>query len=488
MKDPSFLARLGEAELPPLELGRGIELRAWVGEGGMGVVYEAWDTRLERPVAVKVLSPRLADAPEELDRLEREARALAQVRHRGAVEVYDFITTEDGVAAIVMAWVDGSPLDPESCPDVETGLHWVRDAADAVAAVHDRGWVHRDLKPDNVLLDRQGEVKVTDFGIAIGLDGQNRHTREGAVVGTPAFMAPEILEGHAPHPGMDVYGLGMILRRCLDQHAVPEGVREVVDRACAPRPTERYPHAGALRSALDRLLRERAFDPLPDEYRSYLAAVALLFTLASACVFWAGYLAFQPAALLPEQLEPLLMGQGTPLPDGRVVVRARFPIGPTLLAGLAAAVALTALGGLQYAWRRLNLRRSQPNLPLTGSRRVLWLGAGQLGAYVGLRAVLPTSSALFGVVSVFGGLVEATTLFFFWQTLIELRRVRRPVRRELSLWLGLALALVPPTHRALTHWASWSPSGIDAAAATAPHGCGKQVDEDERVAPQRSLG
>lgn len=177
-----------------------------LGRGGMGVVYRARDTRLERDIAIKVLR---TTSTKETARLEREAKAVATLNHPGIVTVFDF---ESGFGGhfIAMEYVPGEPLDrvlrrnPERISAQLTEL--LSRLADAVAYAHENHVIHRDLKPGNVLLTAKGEVKILDFGIAARLDTESGSS--AAVCGTPFYMAPEQIRGEAPTPATDIYAFG----------------------------------------------------------------------------------------------------------------------------------------------------------------------------------------------------------------------------------------------------------------------------------------
>lgn len=177
-----------------------------LGRGGMGVVYRARDTRLERDVAIKVLR---TTSQEEAARLEQEAKAAATLNHPGIVTVYDFEAGFDGYF-IAMEFVPGQPLDGLLRTDPEVVRDHLRGIlirlADAVAFAHRRQVIHRDLKPGNILITPAMEVKVLDFGIAarLGRDGGTGP----AVCGTPFYMAPEQIRGEAPTPASDIYSFG----------------------------------------------------------------------------------------------------------------------------------------------------------------------------------------------------------------------------------------------------------------------------------------
>ncbi|OIJ89388.1 serine/threonine-protein kinase [Streptomyces monashensis] len=206
----------GDPESPDgrsLIAGRYRRLRL-LGRGGMGVVYEADDTRLDRRVAVKMLTAveGLGEDNEAWERFVREARALARIDHPGVVTLYDsLVQNGTGTPYLVMQLLDGMSLAdlisavgrlpaPAVCA---VGL----GVADALIAAHEAGVLHRDLKPSNVGITRDGRVVLQDFGLA-RLAGEAAITRTGVVVGTPQFMAPETISGADPGPAADWYGLG----------------------------------------------------------------------------------------------------------------------------------------------------------------------------------------------------------------------------------------------------------------------------------------
>ncbi len=217
-----MIAELGLA--PGGHVGPYVVLGA-LGEGGMGVVYRATHTLLNRPAAIKVLRPELGSNVLALDRFLNEARATTAIRHPGIVEVYDYGHTESGCAYIAMELLEGSSLATRleqrgPLPIVEA-LTIARRIAAPLAVAHEAGIVHRDLKPDNVFLiadpeDRAFEqVKLLDFGIA-KLASASQRTTIGTVLGTPAYMAPEQCLGE---PGcdhrVDLYALGCIMFELL---------------------------------------------------------------------------------------------------------------------------------------------------------------------------------------------------------------------------------------------------------------------------------
>ena len=192
-----------------------------LGAGGMGEVYAAEDLTLGRTVAIKVLPQAAAAGAIDLDRFEREAKAVAALNHPGIVTLYSFEKAGDS-RFITMELVEGTPLSqriPPSGMPFEELLRLGAELADAIAAAHDRGIVHRDLKPANVLINNAGHVKVLDFGLAklrepegLADDQLTRQlTGEGRIVGTVAYMSPEQAEGRAVDQRTDIFSLGVLL-------------------------------------------------------------------------------------------------------------------------------------------------------------------------------------------------------------------------------------------------------------------------------------
>jgi serine/threonine-protein kinase len=197
----------------------GYEVEAVLGRGGMGVVYQARHLRLNRPVALKMLLGGAYAGPHERARFQREAEAVAGLRHENIVRVYD-VGDHDGRPFFTMEYVEGGSLADQltGAPQpARQAAALVATLAEAVRVAHQGGVVHRDLKPGNVLLTADGTAKVSDFGLARRLQGGAALTQSGVPVGTPSYMAPEQARGQARAigPAVDVYALGAILYELL---------------------------------------------------------------------------------------------------------------------------------------------------------------------------------------------------------------------------------------------------------------------------------
>jgi serine/threonine-protein kinase len=199
-------------------VGGRYELEELVGSGGMSSVYRARDRVLERTVALKVLHRQLADDDEYVERFRREAQMVAGLVHHNIVTVIDR-GADDGRPFIVFEFVGGENLkqlvEREGPLPVERALELAIQIAHGLAFAHENGYIHRDVKPQNVLLNGNGEAKVTDFGIARSLDVQHGMTQTGAVVGTSEYIAPEQAQGQHVDERTDVYSLGILVYELL---------------------------------------------------------------------------------------------------------------------------------------------------------------------------------------------------------------------------------------------------------------------------------
>ena len=276
MNDPlldRLIAAVGTQYLVDAEIGR----------GGMAVVYRATDLRLNRRVAIKVLPPELAFNADVRERFLREAQTAAQLSHPGIVPIYT-VDEREGIVYFVMALVDGESLaerlEREPRLPVSDARRVLAAVAEALAYAHTQGVVHRDVKPDNIMLDRAtGRPMVTDFGIARAAQGDTRLTVTGVAIGTPAYMSPEQALGERELDGRsDIYSLGVIGYRLLAgetpfkasntpamlvKHVsetprpltmlrpdTPAALAHAIARALAKKPEERWPDAATFRDAI----------------------------------------------------------------------------------------------------------------------------------------------------------------------------------------------------------------------------------------------
>jgi serine/threonine-protein kinase len=192
-------------------------LDAQIGAGGMSTVYRAFDTTLERRVAVKLMHREIASDSDQLERFRREARSVAQLSHPHIVGVID-AGEEDGRPYIVFEYVEGETLKERirriGRLPIDEAIAYAIEIARALGAAHARGIVHRDIKPQNVLVDEEGSAKVTDFGIARSLDEEGL-TADGRVLGTTDYVSPEQALGHDVDGQSDIYSLGIVLYEML---------------------------------------------------------------------------------------------------------------------------------------------------------------------------------------------------------------------------------------------------------------------------------
>ncbi|HEU0114711.1 MAG TPA: protein kinase, partial [Thermomicrobiales bacterium] len=253
-----------------------------VGEGGMAVVFRGYDLLLGREVAIKALRPQYAADPAFRLRFEREARAAAGFRHPNIIQIFD-VGEERGAPYFVMEYVEGQTLaeivaaEAPFHPDDVAAL--LRQLGAALDYAHERGYVHRDVKPQNILVDPDGHARVVDFGIAKGL-GDSDLTATGAGLGTVQYISPEQASGLMATPASDIYAAGVVAFEMLTgrlpfeadspvavamKHVndappppsallatVPPAVDAIVLRAMAKDPTQRFSSAGALAEAMGR--------------------------------------------------------------------------------------------------------------------------------------------------------------------------------------------------------------------------------------------
>jgi Protein kinase domain len=291
----------------------GYRIDELIGRGGMGVVYRAYDLRLKRTVALKLMAPELALDQRFRERFSREAELAMSLEHPNVVPIHDAADI-DGRLYLAMRHVEGgdlkSLLHREGPLDPARALAICRQAANALDAAHANGLVHRDVKPSNVLLGAGEHVYLADFGLTRRLDEEGGPPGEGRSVGTPAYLAPEQLEGGPVDGRTDVYSLGCLLYECLTGEApfaggsrlavawahleeeppsvsarrpdLPEAIDAVIRKAMAKQPEDRYPTCSALVTAGEEALGFRRVPLLRRPRGLLLVGVTLVAAIAAA--------------------------------------------------------------------------------------------------------------------------------------------------------------------------------------------------------------
>jgi len=259
-------------------------LLQFIGRGGMGSVYLGEHLFLKRRVAIKILSRDLSSDPEELARFEKEAIAAARLDHPNIVTIHD-VDEENGRLFIVMEYVEGEDLDlhlrRRGALPVRRAAQIALEVARALEHAHAAGVVHRDIKPGNILLGKQGKIKITDFGLAQDV-GQREKNEDGSVLGTPFYVSPEQAQGLPADGRSDIYSLGVTLYQMLmgrrpfegrspdsvirkhlgkprpslrlRRPALPSALEVVVHRMMAIKPDDRQKSARELRRDLEPFL------------------------------------------------------------------------------------------------------------------------------------------------------------------------------------------------------------------------------------------
>jgi serine/threonine-protein kinase len=322
----------GTGAAPPPERIGDYEILGELGRGGMGVVYQARQTKLDRLVALKmILAVKLPGAEE---RFRAEARAVAALQHPNIVQVYE-IGEHQGQPFLALEFVDGGSLAHKlggtPLPSHDAA-RLVADLARAMSYAHGRQIVHRDLKPSNVLLARDGTPKIADFGLARHLEGDGDRTQTGAIVGTPSYMAPEqaLGGGKQAGPAADIYALGAILYECL---------------------TGRPPFCGA--TPLETARQVATDDPVPPG-RLHPGTPRDLNTICMKCLEKSPARRYADAGGLADDLRRFLAGEPiTARPAGWTERGVKWARRRPAVAGLLAAVTgltLAALVALSLAW------------------------------------------------------------------------------------------------------------------------------------------
>ncbi len=423
----------------------GLELLESIGEGGMGTVYRARHVKLDRLVAVKFLSHSL---PELKQRFTLEARALAKVKHPNVVQIFD-AGEEDGEAWLVMELVEGGTLASRIPLSPREAVRVMNSVCGALQAVHDEGLVHRDVKPENVLLTTSDEVKLSDFGIARLLSGPGV-TRPGSAMGTPGYVAPEVLAGEAATVRADVYALGAMLRQLITGQAplgeaapLPGGLDAIVRRAMAAHPEGRFESAREFQLALSQVTLEEA-GALPAEEQLWSRAVAVAMTVSFSAFAWAGVVSLTPRIHAAGDVPPLVALGTRALADGRLYTQARFETGWILAAAALFGVALAAVGALRQHWRKAGLTTARPSGPLPYARATFLAGGFALSTYLARVAVLGAQPSLAAYIPLGGGALLLAVAYFASLARLEAWRLGRQLHREPAWVLGVIAGAVPP--------------------------------------------
>jgi len=199
------------------QLSEKYEIHELIGKGGMGEVYKAIHKGLNRTVAIKMLSPEIMDNEEFRKRFQQEAQIIAQLDHKNIIKVYD-IDTYDNKLCIIMEHIDGESLESvlkkKEKFDITYSIELIIKIAQALDYAHNKGIIHRDIKPDNIMVDMSENIKLMDFGIARMVD-TTLNTQTGLSMGTPKYMSPEQAEGKKVKKTTDIYSLGIILYRLV---------------------------------------------------------------------------------------------------------------------------------------------------------------------------------------------------------------------------------------------------------------------------------
>jgi len=384
-----------------------------IGAGGMGEVYRARDTKLDRDVALKILPRELSGDPERAARFEREARTLASLQHPNIASIYGYEHV-DGVRFLAMELVEGEDLSERlqrGAIGVDDAVDIARQIATGLEAAHERNIIHRDLKPANVKIDREGVVKILDFGLARALADEPdpdsdisgsptitaAMTQAGVILGTAAYMSPEQARGKRIDKRSDIWAYGVILYEMLTGstlysgetvtdilgaivHSVPDvdalpagtpqGLRRLIGRCLTPEPSDRLRDIGEARYALAHLDRSVAPTFAPRSRGVWMWVALVLFVVAGglAGLLWlqpqASTRAVQASIALPDEHTLLTTGpRGGSLrvsPDGRAI----------------AFVAQSA--GRRQIWvRQLDQREGYPVQGTEGGHRPFWSPDGR---------------------------------------------------------------------------------------------------------------
>lgn len=308
-QDGTPLVPQSEANLIGKMVGGRYRIIQQLGEGGMGQVYLAEHVRMKRKSAIKIMRPALVHEPEALQRFTREAENASKISHPNVASIFDFGETDEGLVYLAMEYIEGEALSTllkrEIAMHPVVGADIVAQAADALQAAHDLGILHRDIKPDNIMIAKRPDgtfvVKLVDFGIARTMErGTQQVTRTGFAVGTPEYMSPEQLSGDVLDSRSDQYSLALVAFIALTGHEAfanasskesliarltsrprrleevrddldwPNSLQAVFDKALAPDPGDRYPSVAEFGVALANAVEEMTPTQTAEMYRHAL--------------------------------------------------------------------------------------------------------------------------------------------------------------------------------------------------------------------------
>ncbi len=342
-------------------------IQAQLGEGGMGTVYRALETNLDRTVAIKVLNTDLARDPSIVERFRSEARAQANLNHTNIATLYAFLVFQ-GNPVMVMEYVEGDTfqqlVNRRGPLPSEEAVPLFRQALLGISAAHRMGIVHRDIKPSNLMLNRAGIVKVMDFGIAKVASSVNNLTRTGAQMGTVFYMSPEQVKGERVDIRSDIYSLGITLYelltanvpfsassefQVLNDHVntpppppskfypyLPKGLENIILKSLAKNPDERFQTAEEFGAALER----------PEAWEAHLPSTN---TPLHATVLAGGRMNVSPPPATPPNAPPA----ASAVPPAALAPSALAPATPMPRKAIAAAVIILGLaGGGAYLYSR----------------------------------------------------------------------------------------------------------------------------------------
>ncbi|WP_053333748.1 serine/threonine-protein kinase [Gemmatimonas phototrophica] len=308
-KDGTPLVAQSEGNLIGKMFGGRYKVIQQLGEGGMGQVYLAEHVRMKRKSAIKIMRPALVHEPEALQRFTREAENASKISHPNVASIFDFGETDEGLVYLAMEFIEGESL--SALLKREIAMHPVvaadiiAQASDALAAAHELGILHRDIKPDNIMVSKRPDgtfvVKLVDFGIARTMErGSQQVTRTGFAVGTPEYMSPEQLSGDVLDARSDQYSLALVAFIALTGHDAfpnssskesliarltsrprrldevrddldwPNSIQSVFDQSLAPDPSDRFPSVAEFGVALANAVEEMTPTQTAEMYRHAL--------------------------------------------------------------------------------------------------------------------------------------------------------------------------------------------------------------------------